>query len=351
MLSYSDKPSSISQGVSPMSNYVLPIESHAQRDSSKNTSLFLLFTIFRMIYHESFDRNTPSIIRLFAAIRIVLFPNELFKFLSMNIMLKLFNPERHVDPLYFLAHRYHISRRFTLRQRVRAAIGHREYELNNFTDEYSRRVYRSDGILLWEHCHHKAKFTIVLVATDDNLHEGELSVKLYVDDIQLCRMSFCYINGSMFGLTSDMSMLISRIQTDRNSARDLFHQCFKQNKVQLFCLHAVCGIASANEFKTVLAIRHDAQIACDETYDAGFRNSYTALWETFDAAEIDRHVYRLDLPLKLPPLQSVNPTHRRRARERRSHWDDIMQSARSRTILYLMDSKSEGACSRESGSC
>ena len=93
--------------------------------------------------------------------------------------------------------------------------------------------------------------------------------------------------------------------------------------------------AMANEFKTVLAIKHDAQIAYDETYDAGFRNSYTALWETFDAAEIDRHVYMLDLPLKLRPLQSVNPVHRRRARERRSHWDDIMQSARSSMLIYL----------------
>jgi uncharacterized protein VirK/YbjX len=230
---------------------------------------------------------------------------------------------------------------------VRAAIGHHEYELTKFTGEYSRRVYRSDGILLWEHCQRNAKFTIVLTATDDNLHEGELSVTLYIDDIRLCRMSFCYINGNMFGLNSHVTMLISRIQTDRTQARELFQQCFKQNKVQLFCLYAVCGIALANEFNTVLAIKHDAQIAYDETYDAGFRNSYTALWETFDAAEIDRHVYVLDLPLKLRPLQSVNPVHRRRARERRSHWDDVMQSARSRTLIYLSDSKSEGACSRD----
>jgi uncharacterized protein VirK/YbjX len=154
----------------------------------------------------------------------------------------------------------------------------------------------------------------------------------------------------MFGLTSQMTMLISRIQTDRTQARDLFQQCFKQNKVQLFCLFAVCGIALANEFKTVLAIKHDAQIAYDETYDAGFRNSYTAFWETFDATEIDRNVYMLDLPLKLRPLQSVNPVHRRRARERRRHWDDVMQSARSRTLIYLTDSKSEGACSHDSSS-
>ena len=93
---------------------------------------------------------------------------------------------------------------------------------------------------------------------------------------------------------------------------------------------------------TVLAIKHDAQVAYKETYDAGFRNSYTALWETFDAAEIDRHVYMLDLPLKLRPLESVSPGHRRRARDRRSHWDEVMQSARSRTLIYLMDSKSEG---------
>ncbi len=90
----------------------------------------------------------------------------------------------------------------------------------------------------------------------------------------------------------------------------------------------------ANEFEAVLAIKHDAQIAYEESFDSGFRNSYSALWEKFDAVECDRHVYRLNVPLKLRPLPFVNRVHRARARDRRRNWDDIVQSARSRMIDY-----------------
>ena len=127
--------------------------------------------------------------------------------------------------------------------------------------------------MLWKRSVGALHFAIVLVATDDNRHEGDLSVILSVNNTRLCRMSFCYINANVFGLPPYMTMLISRNQTDRTHDRGLFNRCFKQCTPQSFCLSAVCGIATSNEFKTVLAISHDAQIAYDKTYDSGFRNS------------------------------------------------------------------------------
>ena len=258
----------------------------------------------------------------------------------MAITNKLLNPSIPHDPLYFLVHTYYLSKRFTLRQRLRCAMDHHEYERMTYSCEYARRVYRTDGILLWNRSVDNRNFTMVLIATDDNRYEGDLSVILLVDNIRLCRMSFCYLNANVFGLTSNMTMLISRNQTDRTPSRDLFNQCFKQNAPQFFCLAAVCGIAMTNEFETVLAIKHDAQIVYDRTFDSGFRNSYTALWEKFHAVEIDRHVYKLNVPLKVRPLQLVDSVHRARARNRRKYWDDIMQSARSAMIEYRLASES-----------
>jgi uncharacterized protein VirK/YbjX len=252
----------------------------------------------------------------------------------MNLVKKLSNPMRSPDPLYFLKHKYYLSKHFTLRQRVQSAMLHHEHEMQNYSSEYARRVYRSDGVLLWDLCVNNHSFTIVLIATDDNLHEGELSVILAVDRMRLCRMSFCYINENVFGLAPKKTMLISRNQTDRIQLRNLFDKTFKYNSPQLFCLSAICGIAMANKFDTVLAIRHDAQIAHDTTFESGMRNSYTALWEKFDAVEVDRHVYKLNAPLKLRPLHVVDATHRARARRRRKVWDDNAQSARSGMIRY-----------------
>jgi uncharacterized protein VirK/YbjX len=258
----------------------------------------------------------------------------------MKLLSKLDSPMRTVDPLYFLAHKYYISKYLTLSQRVKIAMDHHEYERECYSPEYAAKVYHSDGVLLWERVVNNLNFTIVLNASDDNRHEGDLSVNLSVDSNRLCRMSFCYVDVSVFGLTPRMTILISRNQTDLTPARRLFDQCFKQNTPQLFCLAAVCGIAVANGFNTILGIKHEAQIAYEEKYDLGFRNSYTLLWEKFESIEVEQHVYILNVPLSIRPLPLVDRLHRSRARNRRRHWDDIVKSACSRIVSYRMPGKS-----------
>jgi uncharacterized protein VirK/YbjX len=244
----------------------------------------------------------------------------------MNLTRKLRHPTRKQDPFYFLAHNYYLSKRFTLRQRVDVAMRHHEYELQTYTVDYAKDVYRSEGALLWRQYFGDLCFKIVLTASLDNRHEGDLTVILYADDVDLCQISFCYLTADVFERPPCMTMLISRNQTHRTSARDLFDRCFGQNSPQLFCLSAICGIAMANEFKTILAIKHDAQIAYEARYDSNFRNSYTGLWEKFDAVELDQHVYEMDIPLTLRPVELVSRSHRRRARTRRGHWDEIVHS-------------------------
>ena len=144
-------------------------------------------------------------------------PAGVLQFHSTEILKKLCNPARAHDPLYFLTHNYYISKYFSLLQRVQSAINHHQFELKNYSCEYARQVYRSSGVVLWERSVDNLHFTIVLVATEDNRHEGDLSVILSVDNIRLCRMSFCYLNAHIFGLTSHKTMLVSRNQTDRNT--------------------------------------------------------------------------------------------------------------------------------------
>lgn len=292
----------------------------------------MLLKALTIAYRAGLAAPYSTILRLLRALRILFFPRAMLQFHSMEIMRKLCAR----DPLYFITDSYYISRHFTLRQRVQSAMNHHQFELKNYSCEYARQVYRSSGVLLWERSVDNLHFAIGLIATEDLLHEGDLSVILSVDNIRLCRMSFCYLDARIFGLPSHMTMLISRNQTDRVPSRDLFNRCFKNNMPQLLCLSAICGVAMANEFEAVLAIKHDAQISYKETFDSSFRHSYSALWEKFDAVECDRHVYRLNVPLKLRPLPAVDAIHRARARDRRSLWDDIAQSARSRMIDYRM---------------
>jgi hypothetical protein len=91
-----------------------------------------------------------------------------------------------------------------------------------------------------------------------------------------------------------------------------------------------------NEFRTVFGIKHDAQIFFKESLGTGFRNSYTTLWKKFDGVEIDRQVFMLNVPLNLRPVGLVSGEHRRRARDRRAYWDEIVQSTRLSMAKYRM---------------
>jgi uncharacterized protein VirK/YbjX len=214
-------------------------------------------------------------------------------------------------------------------------MAHHNYELHAYNRDYVNQVYRSEGLLLWQRSFDELHFKIVLASTADYRQEGDLTAIFSVNNIGLCTISFCYLNANIFGLKPNVTMLISRIQTHRtgSSVRDWFDRHFKQNTPQLFCLNAVCGIAMANGFATVFAIKHDAQVSYGEP-KSGLRNSYTELWEKFDAVEVDRHVYMLNVPLKLRPIEQVGPVHRRRARVRRRHWDEIVHSTRESMVKY-----------------
>jgi uncharacterized protein VirK/YbjX len=222
----------------------------------------------------------------------------------------------------------YLSRYFTLAQRIDCAITHYSFEAQNYGPTYRRSVYQSPrGLVLWHRVEDGTGYTITLRATEDKRREGDLSVYCFVNDTRVCRVSFSYVNGSLFGLQRERTMFVTRSQTDRNSELQRFRDTFKQNSPPYFCLASVCGIAMANGMRGIFMIKDDAQMGYAEQYAEGFRNSYSALWEAFGAQEIEhRHAYALSIPLKLNPLSVVK--HRGRAIARRRFWLEIALNTR-----------------------
>ena len=288
---------------------------------------------------KSFEANKRQAffpLRLLAASRILFFPRLLLRYLKINIWRKLKCGTREHDPMYFLVHKYYLSKRLTVKERIQSAIEHHAYELKNFNRMYESDVYRGIGIIIWERRIDDHHFSIILTGSEDNRNEGDLSIIFTADSQCLWRTSFSYVNTNIFKLDHGVTILISRNQAENTSGREVFIEYFGQNQLQFLCLSAVCGIAAANGWTKILCIRHNLQIAYEDRYEIGFRNSYTMLWQQFDAREIDRHVYELDVPLKVRPLQLINRSHRARARARRQYWDSITCSARTALIGYRL---------------
>ena len=85
------------------------------------------------------------------------------------------------NPLYSLVHRYYLSKRFSLSQRVRAAMSHHEYEQNN-TTKIRLTCLQLVPCFLWSYLFEGFTFAIKLIATE-HVYEGELSVILFVDEL------------------------------------------------------------------------------------------------------------------------------------------------------------------------
>ena len=281
-------------------------------------------------------------LRLMGTVYVLVYPRYLLKYLQLRIWQKLLCKTREHDPFYFLQHRHYLSRRLTVRQRVESAIAHHEYESKNYSANYEKLVYRAEGIRLWEQKIGDRHFSITLTGSEHNRHEGDLSVVLSYDDINLWRISFSYVRGEIFNLDRRDFLFLTRNQAEASDRR-IFQECFGQNQPQLFCLSAVCGIVMANGWDSLLAIRHDDQIAYEKTLDSGFYNSYNALWKQFSAREIDGRVFEMAAPLNLRPLTEVSRSHRGRARGRRQIWDSILRGAQATLVGYRQPPHSQSA--------
>jgi len=284
-------------------------------------------------FFEARRSSSPygALLRSSAACRILLFPLQMRQLEALGLMKK-FRCES--DPFFFLAHRFHLSKQFTLAQRIECVIDHYGYEERNRGAVYHDLVYRSPGLVLWRRIADGVQYTVRLSATDDYRYEGDLSVLLFVDNTRVGRMSFSYVNTSLFGRGRDIAMFITRNQTDRNDALERFRATFKQNSPPYFCLAALSGIAMANGMREIYAIKHDAQISYEDRYADGFAASYSDFWLKFRAEEIDHQSYRVVIPLPLAPLSDVK--HRARAVARRLNWEQVTLHARQAMLALVV---------------
>lgn len=267
-----------------------------------------------------------------ASCRILAYPKKLRQLWKMEFMGQYFQAPIKRDRFFFLTHNYYLSRYFTLAQRIDSAIFHYRYEGQNCPPGYLRAVYHSPrGLTLWHQVVNGVRCAITLCATEDNRHEGDLSVCCFVNEARVCRVSFSYVDSALFGLPPQSTMFVTRNQTYQSPELQLFRNTFKQNSPPYFCIAAVCGIAMANGMPAIYMVKADAQIAYAETYAESFSNSYSTLWKRLGAQEIGgQHAYSMPIPLLLAPLSAVK--HRSRAIARRRNWLEI--ALRTRRTMF-----------------
>ena len=265
---------------------------------------------------------------LAGAARMMIFHRKHRELLELEIFEKYIGAGQDADVLFHLSHRHYLSRTFTQRQRIECALTHYRFEGERYDSRYKDAVYRDGGVTLWSRTFEAVSYALKLRATTDLRHEGGISVVLWAGDVVLSEMSYAWVRAEVLGLGGGTLPFITRNQSVRRDSTALlrFRQDFPQNSPSYFCLAALHGIAQVNGNRRIAAIRHDCQVAFDERYASGFRNSYCELWKSFDAAELGRVAHVMAVPLAVPSPSTVKAKHRKRATDRRRHWAEIAQN-------------------------
>lgn len=260
----------------------------------------------------------------------------------------------HDDVFHHLSHRHYLAKGLTLRQRVHAVLTHYRFEDATFDAAYKRAVYRDGGLVLWRHTAENGAQVEVKLDMAQRLNaEGDLTLVLVADGQRLHRLSFSWVDGDLgFGAgTGAVVPFIARNQGHRAgnvAAVDAFRRAFPANSPLVktpgfFCFAALQGIAQALGMDQVVAVKSASHCGYADADAAHFANAYDGFWQILGGTALPGCGWRIALPFYVKPLSEIPSKHRKRAAQRREHWDLIAAAARQSLTGHLVKTPDQTA--------
>lgn len=234
------------------------------------------------------------------------------------------------DPLFFVAHRYFVAKGLTARQRVATALHHYRYEAGAFDRRYLDAVYGGRGLVLWRKEVHGEHFDIRLQGGNDVLHEGGASVVFHHNGRRTFVISYSWVPTEPFlpGEASPTTLFIAR----KHAAADheyqkVFNKAFDRTTPGHLCFAAVAGVALACGHGQLAAVAASRQVACRPETEPRFAVAYDQFWESLAGCRASPFGYRIELPMRMTPLDELDAKARKRAVARRAHIEAVRRAA------------------------
>ncbi len=237
------------------------------------------------------------------------------------------------DLFFYVSHRHYLAQGLTRRQRVWLARYHYQHEVSRFRPEYHDEVYSGPGLSLWSERVGDTEFEIRLTPGADVLYEGGMSVVLYVDRRRVAVFSYSYVDRNTIfegtaGSRRAATMFITRKQLSADHEyQQVFHPAFDRCTAAHMCLAALGGVAVAQGYSSVAAIRPEVHPSHNAERHSRFESAYARFWESLQARIRGRFAYELPVPMLLRPLEELSSKARRRAIRRRVHLERVLHSA------------------------
>lgn len=247
------------------------------------------------------------------------------------------------DLFHHLSHRYYLARKLSILQRVQCVLSHYRFENDYFDTFYKQGVYLGGGFCLWSKTINDNTFSIQITAGYRTVAEGDICISLLMNNKNLHRLNFSWVNGKIFDLPSKILPFIGRNQSGLGGhpdLRDQFNAAFPHNAPVYFCYSALQGIAKAAGATEILAVSSENQVGFHPTETQHFSNTYDVFWASLGGVKYDDVGYVIPVPFFVKPLSEVSVKHRKRKAERRKIWDEIDNAARLSIQAHMLPNSS-----------
>lgn len=233
------------------------------------------------------------------------------------------------DPLFCLSHRHYLARGLPARARLAAAACHYAHQDRAFREAAFHAVHLGGGVPLWQAGAGGTDYDIMLQRGRDVAYEGGLSLSVRSGGETVCILSFSLVPGGLFpgaDLPPQIWFLTRKHLTMNHAYQPAFHRAFHRVTAAQMAMAAFAGMARAMGHPLAVGIGGARHPANEPARAAQFDLAYDQFWQALGASPLGPD-HLIPLPLPQKPLETLDPAHRKRVRQRRAVLQTVEDSA------------------------
>ncbi len=238
-------------------------------------------------------------------------------------------------PIELFLHSHYLVKTLGPQDRLRCYNRHFEF-LAGAIKPFSLSDLFVSGLPVFERIVDGKTYQIAIGMPQMHRNQGELAISLLADGAELYAIGFTLVPGAIFELTSDVVLLISRMQGATGSF-DEVHQAakaFRDVTPQALLFAALQGCARALRIERILGASARLQLSYSTTEAAHFQRCYDAFYESVDAL-LENGLYAFDCAKTGSIFDNMPLKHRSRTKAKRKLKAEIADTVADALAAHL----------------
>jgi len=220
-------------------------------------------------------------------------------------------------------HAKYLFRHTVLDLRVRLLVAHYTFMNRVYDAAQFARLLDGHGFRLWS-LESEGGSVAIRLSGPPHHHEGELSMRLLIDDVVVFQLAFSVVPRDCFGLlrrhaSTTHAIYIGQVQGapgEMARIRQATQSCMAIAPQDLL-MNALAGIAVAWDIALLLGVAAERRLAIDKVIASPQTLDYTAFWARYQSFVSHDGHHVIEVPFPQKPIGQIVARHRKRTLRKR----------------------------------